>query len=190
MRHPSPEKQCDDCSLCCKIMAIPEIGKAKGVWCDHVVKKGGCGIYATRPQSCRTFQCLWLKDPRLPEEWKPSRSKFVIAGGKEAEIVVHVDANSPGAWRKEPYLSGLRAMAHSGQSRGGLVVIVERGESTVLLPDREVKVGALYDDERLVCGKVATPSGPRFEVKVMKAGDAARLAEAAAERLQRSCRQV
>jgi hypothetical protein len=46
----------------------------------------------------------------------------------------------------------------------------------VLLPDREVKVGILKDDERLVCGHVATPSGPRFEVKVMKAEEAARLA--------------
>jgi hypothetical protein len=181
MSNPAGEKQCGDCSLCCKIMAIPELDKPKDAWCDHVIKKQGCGIYETRPQSCRMFKCLWLQDPRLPPEWKPNRSKFVMVGESRTELVVHVDSNSPGAWRDEPYLSGLRSMAASGQSHGGLVVIIERGKSTVLLADREVPVGVLADDERLVSGQVATPSGPLFEVKVMKAGEAARLVETASE---------
>ena len=178
--HNSPEeKQCGDCSLCCKIMSIPELNTPKDVWCEHVIKKRGCGIYETRPHSCRGFQCLWLQDPRLPPDWKPNKAKFVMVGGRGAELVVHVDSNSPGAWRHEPYLSGLRAIAQAGQAQGGLVVIIERGESTVLLADREVPVGALEADDRIVSGQVATPSGPRFEVKVMKAGDAARLADTA-----------
>ena len=170
-------KDCGECSLCCKLMAIPELKKPKGVWCAHVVKKRGCGIYADRPPSCRAFQCLWLADPRLPPEWKPAKSKFVMAGRREGELVVHVDANFPGAWRAEPYLSGLRAMAAAGQRQGGLVVIVEQGKSTVLLPDREVELGMVAEDERLVSGYIATPSGPRFEVKVMKAQEADRLVD-------------
>ena len=170
------EKHCGDCSLCCKIMAIPELNKPKDSWCDHVIRKRGCGIYESRPHSCRAFKCLWLQDPRLPPEWKPDKSKFVMVGDSRTELVVHVDSSSPGAWRGEPYLSGLRAMARSGQPHGALVVIVERGQSTVLLPDREVPVGALKDDERIVSGHVAMPTGPRFEVKVMKAGEADRLA--------------
>jgi hypothetical protein len=179
MRNPPEEKQCGDCSLCCKIMAIPELNKPKQAWCDHLVKKQGCGIYETRPPSCRGFKCLWLQDPRLPPEWKPNRAKFVMVGDSQSGLIVHGDANFPGAWRDEPYVSGLRSMAESGQSHGGLVVIVERGKSTVLLADREVPVGAVADDERLVSGQVATSSGPRFEVKVMKAGQAARLVETA-----------
>ena len=178
MNNPPEEKQCGDCSLCCKIMAIPELGKPKDVWCEHVIRKRGCGIYETRPHSCRAFKCLWLQDPRLPPEWKPNKSKFVMVE-REAELLVHVDSNSPGAWRNEPYLSGLKAMAAKGQEQGALLVIIERGESTVLLADREVPVGALKDDERIVSGHVATPTGPRFEVKVMKAGEAARLADTA-----------
>lgn len=73
-------------------------------------------------------------------------------------------------------------MAAKGQQHGALIVIIERGKSTVLLADREVPVGALQEDERIVSGYVATPSGPRFEVKVMKAGDAARLVDSALER--------
>ena len=160
-------------------MAIPELNKLKDAWCDHVIKKRGCGIYDTRPQSCRAFKCLWLQDPHLPSEWKPNKSRFVMVGESKTELVVHVDSNSPGAWRHEPYLSGLRAMAERGQARGVLVVIIEGGKSTVLLPDREVPVGALQDDDRIVSGQVATSSGPRFEVKVMKADEAARLVDTA-----------
>lgn len=181
MSNPPQEKQCGDCSLCCKIMAIPELNKPKDSWCDHVIRKQGCGIYETRPHSCRAFKCLWLADPRLPPDWKPSKSKFVMVE-REAELLVHVDSNSPGAWRAEPYLSGLRAMAAKGQEQGALVVIIERGKSTVLLANRDVPVGALQEDERIVSGYVATPSGPRFEVKVMKASDAARLVDSALAR--------
>jgi hypothetical protein len=165
-------------------MAVTELEKPKDAWCDHVIKKRGCGIYETRPPSCRAFKCLWLLDPRMPPEWKPNRSKFVIAGKGQTELVVYVDPNSPGAWRDEPYISGLRAMAETGQSHGGLVVIIERGNSTVLLADREVPVGVLQEDDRLVSGQVATSNGPRFEVKVMKADEAVRLAEATLVRLQ------
>jgi hypothetical protein len=59
---------------------------------------------------------------------------------------------------------------------------MERGNGTVLLADREVPVGALEDDDRIVSGHVATSSGPRFEVKVMKAAEAARLVDTTLER--------
>jgi hypothetical protein len=189
MTDPAPEKQykekqCGECSLCCKLMAIPELAKPKDSWCPHVVKKRGCGIYETRPGSCRDFQCLWLLDPRLGPDWKPSKSKFVMVTGRQKEIAIHVDAQSPGAWRAEPYFSGLNAMAQAGAAHGGLVVIVERGESTVLLPGREVKLGVLADDDRLVSGWAATPSGPRLEVKVMKEADAARLVDVASRQMK------
>jgi hypothetical protein len=182
MLNPPEEKHCGDCSLCCKIMAITELNKPKHSWCDHVVKKRGCGIYQTRPHACRAFKCLWLLDPRLPPEWKPNKSKFVMVDESRTELIVHVDSNSPGTWRDEPYFSGLRSMAERGQAHGQLVVIMERGHGTVLLADREVPVGALEDDDRIVSGHVATSSGPRFEVKVMKAAEAARLVDTALQR--------
>lgn len=180
MSNPA-ERQCGDCTLCCKVLAVTELNKAKGDWCSHVVKKRGCGIYETRPQSCRAFKCLWLSDANLPAEWRPNKAKFVMVGESQTGIVLHVDANFPGAWRQEPYISGLRAMAQKGKALGQLLVIVERGESTVLLPDREIAVGVLADDDRLVSGHIATPQGPRFEVKVMKQDEAARQRQAALE---------
>lgn len=28
--------------------------------CDHVTR-AGCGVYETRPQTCREFHCVWLR---------------------------------------------------------------------------------------------------------------------------------
>ncbi len=172
-------KECGDCTLCCKIMSVPELNKPKDTWCSHVVKKGGCGIYETRPHACREFRCLWLKDAGIPADWKPNKAKFLMVDESPTELVVHVEANFPGAWRKEPCLTALRTMAQQAQSLKRLVVIMERGESTVLLPDREVPIGVVGPDQRLVSGFVATPSGPRFEVKVMSLDEAARVTGAA-----------
>lgn len=36
-----------------------ELQKSRQTACTHQCGTG-CGIYATRPQSCRDFECLWL----------------------------------------------------------------------------------------------------------------------------------
>ena len=76
--EPIPGRQCDSCTLCCKVMAVTELQKTRGTWCKHCSPGKGCGIYATRPAECRSFFCGWLLDPRLGPEWKPSRSKIVL----------------------------------------------------------------------------------------------------------------
>ena len=37
-------RQCDDCSLCCKVLVIPELDKPKDKWCPNFVSGTGCGI--------------------------------------------------------------------------------------------------------------------------------------------------
>jgi hypothetical protein len=54
-------------------MRVPEIDKATMVPCPQVCKGGGCGIYETRPGSCKSFECIWLQDTRdiLQEDDRP-----------------------------------------------------------------------------------------------------------------------
>lgn len=40
-------------------MSVNEIAKEMYEPCEHVCGSG-CGIYASRPGSCRTFECQWL----------------------------------------------------------------------------------------------------------------------------------
>jgi hypothetical protein len=74
-------RSCGECSMCCKLLKIDEIeiSKPANQWCKHCRPgAGGCMIYDDRPPVCHGFACLWLVDPTLNDEWKPSHSKIVI----------------------------------------------------------------------------------------------------------------
>src|SRR5436190_7565495 len=76
-------KPCGDCSLCCKILDIPELEKPGGVWCRHFAKGRGCGVHADRPQVCRGYQCTWTWTAPLDERWRPDRAGFLIHPNQE-----------------------------------------------------------------------------------------------------------
>jgi hypothetical protein len=42
------------------VIGVPEIEKGTYEPCEHLCGTG-CGIYAERPGSCRTFECQWLR---------------------------------------------------------------------------------------------------------------------------------
>src|SRR5690242_9832248 len=108
-------RTCGTCSLCCKLLAVPEFNKPKNVMCQHATSPGtGCAIYATRPDGCRRFVCNWLKDTALGDHWKPERSKIIVSrsrGGKGVRISVDPDAKD--AWRREPYYGQIKEWARA-----------------------------------------------------------------------------
>lgn len=55
-----PPRTCGPCTACCTVMAVHELAKARYEACEHLCANG-CGIYADRPTSCRTFECQWLR---------------------------------------------------------------------------------------------------------------------------------
>ena len=79
---PKKERTCGPCAECCTAMGIAEIGKKAGERCAHLVPRanGGehCGIYETRPNSCRTFVCYFLKGWATAAE-RPDKLGVVIA---------------------------------------------------------------------------------------------------------------
>ena len=60
-RAGAPARECGECSLCCTVLRVDEIGKLGGKSCRHQRVEGGCAIHAQRPQICRAYRCLWLK---------------------------------------------------------------------------------------------------------------------------------
>lgn len=159
-------KQCGDCSLCCKLLGIAEIEKPHGDWCPHFVRGTGCGIYADRPDSCRTFMCQWLTSPFLGPEWKPSVCKMVLDVRPDM-LVVHVDPATSHVWRTEPYYSAFRQMAAKGLSTGAMVMVMERGHSTIILPDRELDMGITAPNARFQMKRAMTAQGMQWEIRVM-----------------------
>jgi hypothetical protein len=113
-------RSCKDCSLCCRVHLTVEAGQKPGGWCPHCRPgAGGCSIYATRPEPCRTFVCGYLtNDVDFDDRWFPKTAgivvDFVPLGPDRFGLRFNVDCRRPNRWREEPYLSKIRAMALSG----------------------------------------------------------------------------
>jgi len=162
--HAAPTRECGECTLCCKLLGVDSIGKEAGVWCCHCGTRGGCAIYDTRPHECRNFICAWLQSPMLDDRWKPSVCKFVVApehGGMKLKVAV--DPARPDAWRKEPFYSHFKNWIRQGAARGAELIVLIGKRTIVMLPDRDVDLGILGEDERVVIGRLETPVGPRFD---------------------------
>ena len=76
----SIKRKCQDCSLCCKLLAVPQINKKSGERCAHQ-RHTGCMIYhkPEMPSACRLWSCRWLADPEKTVGLsRPDRSHYVI----------------------------------------------------------------------------------------------------------------
>jgi hypothetical protein len=145
----SAGRQCGECTLCCKIMAIEQLAKPVNSWCPHCKPGRGCLIYASRPNECRTFSCLWLVNDLLDERWKPSKSRLVLTTSEDG-IEVRCDPGFPGAWRREPFRNQIREWAVSGETHDVTVVIIVGGKMTLVTSEREFDLGVVRPDERIV----------------------------------------
>jgi hypothetical protein len=139
-------RECGDCSYCCKLPMIAVLDKPADVWCTHC-KPGfqGCTIYADRPQVCADFRCEWLREPDLPDVWRPTTSKMVLsvtAGSATRKILnIAVDPGTPKRWRERKYYARIKQMAVVGMTRGDVIVRVSSGaRSWIILPDSDVEV--------------------------------------------------
>jgi Fe-S-cluster containining protein len=108
-------------------------------WCSHVKHPGGCGIYRTRPESCRTFYCMWMMDERIKDHWFPAKSKIVIHANVEhgaKYINFIVDPAYPLRWREEPWFSEIKHMA----KRGIEGVLGEKWTTVVQVGDQHIPI--------------------------------------------------
>ena len=164
------QRQCGDCSLCCKVLGIPELEKPKDSWCPNFAPGIGCRIYADRPPSCRNFNCRWLTDPTMGPEWKPSLCKMVV-DSRPSLFVVHVDPAATRPWSAEPYISVLKRLSAQGLTKGVIVMAIERRRTIVILPDCEVDLGVIRPDARIAMERVNTSRGFAWQPRVMGEGE-------------------
>jgi hypothetical protein len=112
--------------------------------------------------------------PGLGPEWKPDVAKFLIsARNNGARITAHVDQGSPHAWRREPYYSTFKtwAVKAAAQRPHMHLIDVMIGERlTVILPDRDVELGVIADDETV---EVVAHADGKLQAHVIKRAPAA-----------------
>ena len=143
---PSPAlvagRNCDGCTMCCKLMWVEELNKARQKWCEHCRIGVGCEIYYRRPDECRSFHCNYLLDAHLGEHWAPKVSRMVVTyRTDQRQLTIHVDAGRVDIWRREPYHGEIRQWARAIAQGGGQVLVRQGPDLIVLLPDRDKNSG-------------------------------------------------
>ena len=130
--------------MCCKLLPVHELNKPAARWCVHAVKGDGCGVYETRPQSCRTYRCRWLDDPMLTPAWKPERCKFTLSDGVDGRALwINVDPSFPNAWRREPFHSQIRQWSQVAATGQGAVVVAVGARTIIAFPQDELEIVGL-----------------------------------------------
>jgi hypothetical protein len=134
-------RTCGACSLCCKLLPIAALDKPHDRWCVHCRPgAGGCTIYETRPEPCRSFSCHWLADASFGEHWFPQTSKMLVQvvavqdANYDCFVDVHVERAASDVWRRDPYLGDLERLAANPRTlvrifRGDRTFIVRPGET-------------------------------------------------------------
>lgn len=80
-------RECGECTVCCTALFIdsPEFQKLPGVRCPHLCESK-CSVYATRPDTCRTYYCGWRYLAFLSNDWRPDKSGVLLAFTPRAEL--------------------------------------------------------------------------------------------------------
>jgi hypothetical protein len=72
-------RQCGSCTLCCKLMPVPPLGKKAGERCKFLKFHKNCTVY-NRPQmpaECAIWNCRWLVD-QAGDTRRPDHAHYVI----------------------------------------------------------------------------------------------------------------
>ncbi len=74
-----PGRECGACVECCRFIPLdlPELSKPTGSLCAYCVDGAGCSVHAVRPQTCRTWFCVW-RVVELDEAWRPDLSGIIV----------------------------------------------------------------------------------------------------------------
>lgn len=73
-------RRCGDCTLCCKLLPVSEIGKPANQPCEHQRTGKGCLLYHKRtfPNSCKLWSCAWLLNLDADHLPRPDHAHYVI----------------------------------------------------------------------------------------------------------------
>ena len=174
IRSPVRGRECGSCTLCCKLINVISVDKARGEWCKHCNPKGGCNIYADRPYECTTFLCGYLAQEQLGEHWFPKKSRMVLidrVGPTGSNITIFVDDTTPNIWREPLYYREIKGWAQSFPPEQVQVLVIVRDRSFLILPDKDIDLGDVRPDQMIVTTRIMTPTGPVYGATVMEGND-------------------
>jgi hypothetical protein len=161
-----PGRSCEGCTLCCKLLDVPELNKPRFTWCKHCDVTKGCTIWTApeRPSLCGEYFCAWMLNPALGPEWRPAESKMVISyDAPERRVVVSVDPSRADAWKRQPFYRQIKNMAMQALRNGGHLLVWQGRHAIVVLPDKDVMLGVIEKDAVIVVSENRTPMGVGYD---------------------------
>lgn len=108
--------KCGECTMCCKLLGIPELNKPKDKWCQHCDIGKGCRIYddPAKPEPCNGFACIWLQHEDtpnpLPANLRPDKCKVMMyepEDGEDGMVIAMCDPHAPNAWVENKALNAI-----------------------------------------------------------------------------------
>ena len=131
--------RCGSCALCCLIPVVPEIAKPINFWCAFCDTVTGCKIYNTRPQSCRTYFCLWYVNPQMPITLRPDMCGVIFEKLVDGHTYLAlVDPKREYAWKEAQVLAVITQLNKQGFS----VVAtsgMDKSNNTFLAPGKNLE---------------------------------------------------
>jgi hypothetical protein len=104
-----------------------------------------------------------LQDATMPAGWKPDASKMVLSVYPTTGFIyVQVDPGTPFAWRKDPYLSELVAMAERLIKDRRHVLVFVNGNATLIMPTGPVPIGPMSPEDGFVIRETFTAKGKDY----------------------------
>jgi hypothetical protein len=165
-------RQCGECTLCCKVFTIAELEKPAGTWCTHCAIGKGCTIYETRPKTCQIFNCSYLETAWIDEIWRPSICNMVLtADPANKRVLVRVDPDQPDAWTKEPYHAQLRRWSLEWIPSRSSIFVLLNDDVWAILPDRDEYLGRSGPKDSVGTRWIETAFGPQLQAFLVRGAD-------------------
>ena len=116
-------RTCGACRGCCLPWAVPEVGKLDAAWCPKSTPGDGCTIYATRPDACKKFACVWLngkgEESDRPDVLGVMMDFEDVRLGSKTVCVFHLWELEKNAMDKQR----VRQIARANESAGNIVIL-------------------------------------------------------------------
>lgn len=147
-------KDCGSCSLCCKLIEVPNLAPA-GKWCPNCKPGSGCVIHETRPDFCRNYHCFWRAES-WPDEFRPDRCKVIFEALPGVEtILVSVDPSRPDAWKEK----NVRKVIETLRRKGRPLVLKTKNDTEFFIPKGWSKNMIRREVQRVIDWKENTNGG-------------------------------
>jgi hypothetical protein len=144
-------RACGGCVACCQVLNIdePDMVKPSDQMCMHCTGQG-CSIYESRPQVCRTWNCVWRRIDTMPMETRPDQLGVLFTLDRQAEPQTPFDrlyfvaraVGDPQALKKQATLDVAHMLAH-----GPLPIFASWGDERQMIFPRAELAAAILDPE-------------------------------------------